>query len=45
VVYPQNEVLKQALSELSKREGSGVKGVLERLTEEVGIGVGISDRS
>jgi len=37
VVYPQNELLKQALAELSHREGSGVKNVLERLTEEVGI--------
>jgi hypothetical protein len=39
-VYPENAALKQALVELSNREGGGAKEVLERLTNEVGIAAG-----
>ncbi len=36
VVYPRNEVLKEALAGLASRDDRGVRRVLERLTVEVG---------
>jgi len=45
VVYPQNAMLRQAIEELSARDAEDVKKVLERLTNEVGIGAGTGARS
>ena len=39
VVYPTNEVLKQALAELSARAGVHVTRVIEKLTAEVQLAV------
>jgi hypothetical protein len=39
VVYPNNEVLKQALAELSAKAGAHVDEVIEKLTAEVQLSV------